>query len=90
MTRRGGLGSCWRTSSQSGGGECVEARVVDDQVQVRDSKDPNGPSLAFDRAAWRALLAHLPALNVRHETSDTHPAASPAVIGSADRVAGQS
>jgi hypothetical protein len=28
-----------------------------DTIGVRDSKDPAGPVLAFDRDAWRAFLA---------------------------------
>jgi hypothetical protein len=30
-------------------------------VGVRDSKDPAGPVLTFDPAAWRAFVADLPA-----------------------------
>lgn len=47
----------WRTSSYSDqhGGECVEVADLATTVAVRDSKDPNGPELAFGRAAWRAF-----------------------------------
>ncbi|MFF8770178.1 DUF397 domain-containing protein [Kitasatospora sp. NPDC015120] len=50
--------SQWRKSSYSNGdgGSCVE---VDDANpgHVRDSKDPNGPALAFTPAAWNAFVS---------------------------------
>ncbi|MEV6816374.1 DUF397 domain-containing protein [Micromonospora sp. NPDC051296] len=49
----------WRksTRSNSSGGECVEvAENLAGVVAVRDSKDPAGPVLAFDPAAWRSFL----------------------------------
>ncbi|GAA2149466.1 DUF397 domain-containing protein [Actinomadura napierensis] len=48
----------WRKASRSGhqGGECVEVAEVAPVVAVRDSKDPNGPKLAFDTSAWRAFM----------------------------------
>ncbi len=50
------LNDQWKTSSRSGnGGNCVEARSTAD-VNVRDSKDRQGPVLTFDRAAWSAFL----------------------------------
>jgi hypothetical protein len=52
----------WRKSSYSGsqGGECVEvADGVTGVVPVRDSKDPQGPALIFDAAAWTAFLADM-------------------------------
>lgn len=47
----------WRKSSHSGpeGGECVEVADLAAMVGVRDSKDLDGPRLAFGRAAWRAF-----------------------------------
>ena len=45
----------WRKSSYSGngGGNCVEvASNVRGLVAVRDSKDPDGPKLAFTKEAW--------------------------------------
>ncbi|MFF5715959.1 DUF397 domain-containing protein [Streptomyces buecherae] len=50
----------WRKSSYSGnnGGNCVEvAPGFPGVVPVRDSKDPDGPALAFDAAAWAAFVA---------------------------------
>jgi hypothetical protein len=39
----------WRKSSYSGdnGGACVEVGTAGSAVAVRDSKDPEGPRLAF-------------------------------------------
>jgi len=48
----------WRKSSYSGstGGNCVEvARTRPAAVAVRDSKDPDGPTLLFTPAAWAAF-----------------------------------
>ncbi|TDC20102.1 DUF397 domain-containing protein [Actinomadura bangladeshensis] len=44
----------WRKSSRSdsSGGDCVEVAEVMSGVAVRDSKDPDGPKLAFGRAAF--------------------------------------
>ncbi|KUJ66046.1 hypothetical protein ACZ90_40015 [Streptomyces albus subsp. albus] len=50
----------WRKSSYSNidGGECVEvATGYPDCVPVRDSKDPDGPSLVFPAASWTAFIA---------------------------------
>jgi hypothetical protein len=46
----------WRKSSYSGGngGACVEVATTD-HVLVRDSKNPDGPRLAFGRDAWAAF-----------------------------------
>ncbi|MDL4815357.1 DUF397 domain-containing protein [Actinomadura opuntiae] len=55
-------GAQWRKSSHSGGqgGECVEvAATAVAAVAVRDSKDPHGPKLVLDAAAWRALTRSL-------------------------------
>ncbi|MEH1014107.1 DUF397 domain-containing protein [Micromonospora sp. CPCC 206060] len=55
-------GAVWRKSSRSNtqGGNCVEvAGNLPGVIGVRDSKDPTGPVLTFDAAAWRAFLARL-------------------------------
>ena len=52
----------WRKSSYSGnsGGACVEVTATRDTSAVlylmRDSKDPDGPKLAFTGAEWDAFL----------------------------------
>ncbi|MFJ7944480.1 DUF397 domain-containing protein [Streptomyces sp. NPDC096354] len=52
----------WHKSSYSGGdgGNCLE--VADGHpgvVPVRDSKDPDGPTLVFRTAAWSSFVADL-------------------------------
>ncbi|TDC58295.1 DUF397 domain-containing protein [Actinomadura sp. KC345] len=49
----------WRKSSYSNGlgGECVEVAVIPGCVLVRDSKDPNGPTIGLTPAAARALIS---------------------------------
>jgi hypothetical protein len=49
----------WRKSSYSGTGvDCVEvADLPAGHRAVRDSKDPDGGHLAFDRGAWTAFVA---------------------------------
>jgi hypothetical protein len=53
-------GAKWRKSHYSGsnGGNCVEvASNLPGVVAVRDSKDPDGPKLAFIPDEWRAFAA---------------------------------
>lgn len=53
-------GARWRKSSYSGtnGGNCVEvAHNLPGAVAVRDSKDPDGPKLAFGPDEWLAFTA---------------------------------
>jgi hypothetical protein len=54
-------GAIWRKSSYSGThGNCVEvARNLPGIVAVRDSKDPDGPTLIVSPAEWRAFIAGL-------------------------------
>ncbi|MFF5230703.1 DUF397 domain-containing protein [Dactylosporangium sp. NPDC000521] len=52
-------GARWRKSTRSGGngGNCVEvADNLPGIVAVRDSKDPNGPALIFETAAFVAFV----------------------------------
>ena len=56
--------AAWRKSTYSGdnGGGCVEvARNLPGVVAVRDSKDPEGPKLAFAPDQWRAFTAGIKA-----------------------------
>jgi hypothetical protein len=49
----------WRKSTYSGsnGGQCVEvATNLPGVIAVRDSKNPGGPALVIDPAAWQSLL----------------------------------
>ncbi|MBT2442879.1 DUF397 domain-containing protein [Streptomyces sp. ISL-36] len=52
----------WRKSSYSNqdGGACVEvADHLPALVPVRDSKNPTGPALVFEAAAWSSFVAGL-------------------------------
>jgi hypothetical protein len=52
----------WRKASHSGGngGGCIEvARTEEALVAVRDSKDPNGPALAFTPSRWKSFVLHV-------------------------------
>lgn len=52
----------WRVSTRTGAnGNCVEVRLRDGRVEVRDSKDRTGPSLAFTPSAWTTLAASIKA-----------------------------
>jgi len=58
------MGVTWRKSSYSAdnGAACVEVTGgIPGTVAVRDSKDPDGPILAFTPAEWRAFLTELKA-----------------------------
>lgn len=50
-------GANWRKSSRSNGdgNACVEVADLVRAVAVRDSKNPQGPSLAFGRRNWNAF-----------------------------------
>jgi Domain of unknown function (DUF397) len=56
---RPGVTTMWKKSSYSGAhGDCVEVRAPGPStVAVRDSKDPQGPALAFGAPAWAAFVA---------------------------------
>ncbi len=50
----------WKKSSRSGsGGDCVELRLAETpgRVEVRDSKDPDGPTLTFPAGAVAELVS---------------------------------
>jgi Domain of unknown function (DUF397) len=51
-------GATWRKSSRSSasGPDCVEIALVPVGAGVRDSKNPSGPVLGFDGAAWGRFL----------------------------------
>ena len=57
----------WRKSSYSGnnGGQCVEVGNAAHLIAVRDSKDPEGPRLAFGREAWETFAAKVKKADVR-------------------------
>jgi hypothetical protein len=45
----------WTKSSFCGTGACVEVAKMDGQYLVRDSKDPQSPTLSFTRDEWTAF-----------------------------------
>ncbi|MER6120258.1 DUF397 domain-containing protein [Streptomyces sp. NPDC001743] len=51
----------WQKSSYSGseGGQCVEIAAHPAAVHVRDSKDPEGPTLTLAPTTWTAFAAHI-------------------------------
>jgi hypothetical protein len=52
----------WRKSTYSTDqGNCVEAASVPDAIAIRDSKNPNGPNLAFAPESWEAYTSHVKA-----------------------------
>jgi hypothetical protein len=59
MLQASELNVSWRKSSYSGnGGNCVEVGDgLAHAIPVRDSKDPNGPALVFEPAAWTAFIS---------------------------------
>ncbi|MFB9238461.1 DUF397 domain-containing protein [Plantactinospora siamensis] len=54
-------GAQWRKSTRSGSnGNCVEVAVnLAQVVGVRDSKDPQGPTLVFKPAVWKGFVSSL-------------------------------
>jgi uncharacterized protein DUF397 len=49
----------WFTSSFSGAANeaCVEVRITEAGVGVRDSKNASGPAFSFARTDWRTFLS---------------------------------
>ncbi|WP_204000467.1 DUF397 domain-containing protein [Micromonospora lutea] len=58
----------WRKSTRSNGsGNCVEvANDFAGSVGLRDSKDPNGPVLAFNPTAWATFVSGLKRETLRY------------------------
>lgn len=49
----------WRKSSYSAMQDCVEVRLEDERVAVRDSKNPDGPQLHLERTEWQTFLKEI-------------------------------
>jgi hypothetical protein len=56
-----GVTAVWKKSSYSGAhGDCVEVRSPGSgAIAVRDSKDPQGPSLTFTPQAWTSFVTEV-------------------------------
>lgn len=53
----------WRKATASGAqSECVEIADLRRVVAVRDSKNPDGPKLAFTRREWRSFAERVAGL----------------------------
>jgi hypothetical protein len=47
-----------KASASAGNGACVEvASIKEDEILVRNSRDPEGPILSFTKAEWVAFVA---------------------------------
>lgn len=46
----------WRKATASGGGNCVEVAPARGAIAMRDSKNPEGAILLFDRSAWASFV----------------------------------
>lgn len=48
----------WKKSSFSGSqSDCVEVKITEEAVLVRDTKDRSKPAHAYTRSEWAAFLA---------------------------------
>jgi hypothetical protein len=63
QTPDGNRAVTWRTSSYSGnnGGQCIEVGNASHVIAVRDSKDRQGPMLAFDPQDWQRFTERVKA-----------------------------
>ena len=46
----------WITSSRCDSGACVQVRLTEDAVAMRDSKSAEGPVLLFSADTWNEFL----------------------------------
>jgi hypothetical protein len=49
----------WRRSTRCEHANCVEVASSGGSVYVRDSKDPDGPTLRFEKIAWSTFIDSL-------------------------------
>lgn len=56
----------WRRSSYTGanGENCVEVARAGKQIATRDSKNPTGPRLRFNRREWASFLDRIKSDNI--------------------------
>lgn len=49
----------WRKATSSiGNGACVEVAARKVQILIRDSQDPDGPTLSFSMSSWKSFLSN--------------------------------
>jgi hypothetical protein len=52
------LNERWHKATRSGSnGQCVEARFLDDVVEVRNSNSPEAGTVRFSTAEWTTFIA---------------------------------
>ncbi len=57
VASRRGAQLAWRKANRSvGNGACVEVARYGTGFAVRDSKDPGGPVIAYNGAAWQEFV----------------------------------
>jgi hypothetical protein len=56
MAEHDDAGEGWHKSKASGDGGCVEVRIGDEYVHIRDTKNRQGAHLTFTHREWRAFL----------------------------------
>ncbi|MEU8006469.1 DUF397 domain-containing protein [Catellatospora sp. NPDC049111] len=47
----------WRKSKRCDTTACIEVAMIDSNIALRDSKNPEGPVLQFTREEWDAFVA---------------------------------
>lgn len=49
---------CFKKSTYSSDSfNCIEVALLNESVMVRDSKNVEGPALAYDRASWQNFVS---------------------------------
>lgn len=46
----------WRTATMSGGGNCVQVKLKDGLIIIRNSRLADGPFLSYTQDEWVAFL----------------------------------
>jgi len=46
----------WHRAGKCGANGCFEARAIGNEVTVRSSRDPDGPSVTYDRDEWKTFV----------------------------------
>ncbi|HBW18308.1 MAG: DUF397 domain-containing protein [Streptosporangiaceae bacterium] len=46
----------WRVARHCDAGNCVRVAPSGNMIVVGDSKNPEGPTLAYDRAEWKTFV----------------------------------